>query len=42
MPPVITELSVLELYLYTYNVGLDSIIGVLTMDIHVSGINVGP
>ena len=42
MPPVTTELSVLELYLYTYNVGLNSIVGVLCIiHIHVSGINRG-
>jgi len=43
MPPVTTtELSILELYLYTYNVGPDSSSGVLLIrDIHVAGINVG-
>jgi len=37
-----TELRILEFYLHTYNVGLDSTVKVLfTIDIHVSGINVG-
>ena len=39
MRPVTIELSVLELYLYIYNVGLNSIVGVLCIiHIHVSGI----
>ena len=36
------ELSILEFYLYTYNMGPDSTIGVLlTLKVLVSGINVG-